>query len=67
MGDWVIDLIAWLIVFPLLLFVALLVYRSIYRRYKKHERRRDHIEAVKQFEENERKIKESYKTDLRNK
>lgn len=47
------DSIVWLIVFPAILVVALLVFRPIYQRYAKHVRKRMGDEALERMSDQE--------------
>lgn len=47
----IIDLVAWLVVFPLLLFLALLIYKYFYQKYLAYRKKVDHEEAVRRYEE----------------
>lgn len=57
----IVDLVAWLVVYPLLLFITLMIYRVLYRQYMREKRRRDRVEATRRNDENARTIEETLK------
>ena len=58
----IIYLALWFIVYPLLLIIALFIAKTSYARYREYKRRKDHIAAVRRFEDNEKKIQDALKT-----
>ena len=58
MYDAIVDIVAWIVVYPLLLFFALLIARACYRAHMRRERERERIEALARIDENARKINE---------
>ena len=61
MNDAIVDIIALIVVYPLLLFFALLIARACYRAHMRRERERERVEALARIDENTRKINESWK------
>ena len=61
MNDVFVDVIAWIVVFPLLLFFALLIARACYRAHMRRERERERAAALARIDANTRKINEFLK------
>lgn len=61
MHDAIVDVIAWIVVYPLLLFLALLIARACYRAHMRRERERERAVALARIDENTRKINEFLK------
>lgn len=58
MHDAIVDLVAWIVVYPLLLFFALLIARACYRAHMRREHERERAAALARIDENTRKINE---------
>lgn len=51
----IIYVVSWLIVYPLLLILALLVFKFCYQSYREYLKRAEREKAIKRIEEKERK------------
>lgn len=63
MGTTHIYLIAWLVVFPILLVIMVFINRAICRKYARWKRERDRLKILERYEEETRAIRESLGID----